>query len=179
MRKIRAAVNGWGRGPSWGSAVLVLLLLGFLTTSFGFDSSHFAEYGARSICSSSNYPVSAGELEGGPDQPVTVTFYEGCEASEGKVYTFTGPLREARRWADQTLNRLAAEKEMPALRSKLSSIGSTLGLVGLGLILLGLAVGVWRAVTRSWRRRADRQGRIAQTGATREPSTEVFDVSAG
>jgi hypothetical protein len=92
---------------------------------------------------------------------VTVKVYEDCESSEGKVYTFTGPRREAGQWTEQTLNRLAAEREAPALRSKLSSIGSTLGSVGLGLTLAALALGAWRAIARTMGRR----DRAQQPGA--------------
>jgi len=161
MRSARTATkSGWRHGPSWGAVVLALLVLGLVTVSLGFDSSLYAEIGARStFCDSA--PGFEGELEGDPEQPVTVTLYEDCESSEGEVYTFTGPRREADQWAEQTLNRLAAEREAPTLRSKLSSIGSTLGSVGVGLILAGLALGVWRAIARTMGRR----DRAQQPGA--------------
>ncbi len=150
MRSDRTAtMSGWRHGPSWGAVVLALLVLGLGTVAGGFDSALYAEYGARSMCRGS-VPQ---ELGGDPEEPVTVTSYEDCESSEGKVYTFTGPRREADQWAEQTLNRLTAEREVPALRSKLNSIGSTLGSVGVGLIFAALALGVWRAIARTTRRR--------------------------
>jgi len=147
MRSARTATkSGWRHGPTWGAVVLALLVLGLVTVSLGFDSSFYAEYGARGMCRSSGSVPE--ELGGDPEESVTVTIYEDCESSEGKVYTFTGPRQEADQWAEQTLNRLAAEREVPALRSKLNLSGSRLGLVGVGLIFAGLALGGWRAIGR-------------------------------
>jgi hypothetical protein len=158
MRSARTATkSGWRHGPPWGAVVLALLVLGLVTVSIAFDSSLYAEIGARSTCRGS----APQELGGDPEEPVTVKVYEDCESSESKVYTFTGPRREAGQWTEQTLNRLAAEREAPALRSKLSSIGSTLGSVGLGLTLAALALGAWRAIARTMGRR----DRAQQPGA--------------
>jgi len=150
-----ATKSGWRHGPSWGAVVVALLVLGLVTASLGFDSSFYAEYGARSTCGGGyEYAPGSEELEGDPERPVTVTLRGSCEAGDGEVYTFTGTRREADQWAEQTLSRLAAEREVPALRSKLNSFGSRLFLVGAGFILSGLALGVWRAIARSMGRRA-------------------------
>ncbi len=163
MRSARTAMkNDWRHGPSWGAVVIALLVLGLTTVAGGFGSSFYAEYGARNICYASGYAPPG--FEGGtavplgePEQPVTVTLYEGCESSEGKAYTFTGPRREADRWAERFLNRLAATREVPALRSEFTSNGVRLMFVGLGFILAGLALGIWRAVARRLGRQ-DRAG---------------------
>lgn len=144
-----ATKSGWRHGPSWGAVVLAVLVLGLATAYLGFDASFYAEYGARSTCGGGwEYAPGSEELEGDPERPVTVTLRGSCEAGDGNVYTFTGTRQEADQWREKILNRLAAERELPAVRSKLNSTGGRLFVVGLGLVLAGLALGVWRAIAR-------------------------------
>lgn len=149
MRTARAETKGgWRHGPSWGVVILTLLVLGVMTISLGFDLALYAEYGARSTCRGGVFSAPA-PLESDPEELVTLTINEDCESSVGNVHTFTGTRQEADQWEEQTLNRLVAEQEAPVLRSKLSSTSSTVGWVGVGLILAALAVGVWRAMARA------------------------------
>lgn len=145
---------GWRRGPSWGAVVLALLVLGMTTAYLGLDAAFFAEYGARSTCGGGwGYAPGSEELEGDPERPVTVTLIEQCEVGQGKTHTFTGTRQDANEWREQTLHRLAAERELPAVRSKLSSMGGRLFLVGAGVFLVALALGVGWAIARTMGRR--------------------------
>jgi hypothetical protein len=155
MRSARtSARSGWGHGPSWGFLVFILFVLGLLTASLGFDSAMYAEYGARIVEKAGyQYPRALDELEGDPAPLVTVTL------RDGRVYSFA-----TQQGADQWMDRLAAERELPAVRSKLASIGGRLFLAGAGFIAVSLGLGIWWAVTGSARRRDRVRGGDAVVG---------------
>jgi hypothetical protein len=145
--------SGWRHGPSWGAVVLVLVVLGLTTVMLGFGTSLYVETGARYVCGGT-WPES---LEGQPpvelEEPVTAKIDVGCDTPEARLYTFTGSQREAARWTEQTLNRIAAEREVPALRSEMKAISLRLAFVGLAFLFTGVALGVWRAIARTMDRR--------------------------
>jgi hypothetical protein len=145
--------SGWGHGPSWGAVVLVLVVLGLGSVTFGFGTSLYVETGARYVCGGT-WPY---RLEGQPpvelEVPVTAKIDVACDTPEARLYTFTGSQREAARWAEQTLNRIAAEQEVPALRSEMNAISLRLAFAGLGFLFTGVALGVWRAIAPTMHRR--------------------------
>jgi hypothetical protein len=145
--------SGWRHGPSWGAVVLVLVVLGLTTIMLGFGTSLYVETGARYVCGGT-WPES---LEGQPpvelEEPVTAKIDVACGTPDARLYTFIGSQREAARWAEQTLNRIAAEREVPALRSEMNAISLRLVFAGLGFLLTAVALGVWRAIVRTTDRR--------------------------
>ena len=153
MRSTRTVrKSGWSHGPSWGSIAFALLVLGLLGASFGFNAALYAEYGARTVERIDyEYPPGSDELEGDPGRPVTVTV-----AGYGKSYSFSGTQAEADRWKERTMDRLFADQELPAVRSKIGSFGGTLLVVAVVFMAAGLVLGVWRALGRSVYRRDHR-----------------------
>jgi len=131
---------------------LALLLLGFVGGWQGFDATFRAEYGARTI-ESIRFEDAPGseELEGDPQRPTTVTI-EGY----GERYSFTGTQQEAKEWRERTIDELRADRELPAVRSMLSSFGRRLVLAGAVFVVIGLVLGVWWVVV-GRRRRPSRE----------------------